>query len=590
MSRIKTPNILLPLSFIFSFVVKINAQNVGIGTINPMARFHVADSSVLFASPGEAEFISPGNPPLSGAGRRMMWYVDKGAFRAGYVDGTQWNKNSIGYYSFATGYNNMANGGFSTAMGGGSTANGAYSLAAGYSSSASGFGAAAFGFRSSAKAYGSVSLGALNDDTDNPDPFNAVPLDRIFQVGNGDINLLTRNNAFTILRNGNVGIGHLNPIAPLSFSSSVGEKITFYGDSSPDYGIGVQSYLLQIHTDASAADIAFGYGSSALFTETMRIKGNGNVGIGTSTPSYPLSFPNTTGDKISLWGNSGAHYGLGVQGGLLQIHSANSVDDIAFGYGSSGSFTERMRVKGNGNIGIGNSNPSYLLDVNGRLRVRSGGSNSVSAGLWLNNNLNNEAAFMGMEDDTHIGFFGNSGAAWKLTMNTVTGALRVNGSEGSSGQLLRSNGTTQSASWVNPLNALYNNMTEYEQTAGSLTVNPLSSQEIPGMSNLTLVITSRSKVIVDAAAQITSNTCVACGGSTASMTVQVYLSSGGPLNTANTRGNIDPGETKTFVTGTKIITLNPGTYTIDVPVSNSNLSGPTLSVAFSRLNIIVIQE
>ncbi len=92
----------------------------------------------------------------------------------------------------------------------------------------------------------------------------------------------------------------------------------------------------------------------------------GRVGVGTASPGFPLSFPNTVGDKISLWGSSGAHYGFGIQGSLLQIHSAGSNDHIAFGYGSSNAFTETMRIKGDGSVGIGTSTPnaSAQLEMN----------------------------------------------------------------------------------------------------------------------------------------------------------------------------------------------------------------------------------
>ena len=58
-----------------------SAQNVGIGTLSPVARLHVADSSVVFTAIGDIP-ATPGNVPVSGAGRRMMWYPDKAAFRA----------------------------------------------------------------------------------------------------------------------------------------------------------------------------------------------------------------------------------------------------------------------------------------------------------------------------------------------------------------------------------------------------------------------------------------------------------------------------------------------------------------------------
>ena len=48
-----------------------NTGNVGIGTTAPVAKLHVADSSVVFNANGYAP-SSPGNPPVSGQGRRVM--------------------------------------------------------------------------------------------------------------------------------------------------------------------------------------------------------------------------------------------------------------------------------------------------------------------------------------------------------------------------------------------------------------------------------------------------------------------------------------------------------------------------------------
>ena len=90
------------LSFIFVLLSYHSfAQNVGVGTTSPLARFHVANSSVLFGAIGDANLLSPGNPPISGAGRRMMWYPDKAAFRVGYVPAGEWDKVNIGNYSAA---------------------------------------------------------------------------------------------------------------------------------------------------------------------------------------------------------------------------------------------------------------------------------------------------------------------------------------------------------------------------------------------------------------------------------------------------------------------------------------------------------
>src|SRR6185295_9460136 len=52
------------------------------------------------------------------------------------------------------------------------------------------------------------------------------------------------------------------------------------------------------------------------------------VGVGMPAPGFPMNFPGVLGDKISLFGAAGPHYGFGVQSTLLQIHSATVADDV----------------------------------------------------------------------------------------------------------------------------------------------------------------------------------------------------------------------------------------------------------------------
>ena len=75
------------------------AQRVGIGTTEPLARLHVADSNVVFTAEGDVPFSTTINPPVSGPGRRMMWYPEKAAFRVGQVDNDDWDRDNIGRYS-----------------------------------------------------------------------------------------------------------------------------------------------------------------------------------------------------------------------------------------------------------------------------------------------------------------------------------------------------------------------------------------------------------------------------------------------------------------------------------------------------------
>jgi hypothetical protein len=57
-----------------------------------------------------------------------------------------------------------------------------------------------------------------------------------------------------------------------------------------------------MYTDLAASDIAFGWGSSGSFNETMRIKGTGSIGIGTSAPTAKLSVNGTANNATGTWG------------------------------------------------------------------------------------------------------------------------------------------------------------------------------------------------------------------------------------------------------------------------------------------------
>ncbi len=110
-------------------------------------------------------------------------------------------------------------------------------------------------------------------------------------------------------------------------------------------------------------------------------RGTGNIGIGANMPGYPLTFPDVPGDKIALYGQYGYHYGIGIGNNLLQLYTNSSASDIAFGYGQSANFTETMRIKGSGYVGIGVPNASITHRLQLPNTADAGGQ--AQASEWL---------------------------------------------------------------------------------------------------------------------------------------------------------------------------------------------------------------
>jgi hypothetical protein len=141
---------------------------------------------------------------------------------------------------------------------------------------------------------------------------------------------------------GNVGIGVANPQSSLDYRGSLAPFFT--------RDIGTTN---------------FGTAQSALQLGVTNT-GSRNVNVG---PSFLFFADNTAGAKSFLGRVSGVWENptAGAEAGaiLFQVRS---------GSGDTGASTERMRITAAGNVGIGTSTPTRLLDVNGGGRFAPGGS------------------------------------------------------------------------------------------------------------------------------------------------------------------------------------------------------------------------
>lgn len=243
----------------------------------------------------------------------------------------------------------------------------------------------------------------------------------------------------------NVGIGTTAPQATLDVRGnqrlggvthfmtydSVGGKIEWKGSN---LYIPVSQYLMQhsaaadglYYNNTSPVSGQLEYrnaaGNPVFFTNFTN--GNGyfknNLGIANLTPQFPLSFNGALGDKISLWTDgTPTHYGFGIQSGLLQMFSKTDADDIAFGFGSSNSFSERARIRNSGEFG---------MELKGRLLLRNGTSPidpAYSPGIWLAMSDNSALlGFMGTQNNQNIGFYGGP-AGWGFTYDAINSRVGI---------------------------------------------------------------------------------------------------------------------------------------------------------------------
>ncbi len=133
-------------------------------------------------------------------------------------------------------------------------------------------------------------------------------------------------------------------------------------------------------------------GNPITFTQAMTLDANGNLGVGTSSPSDKLQVTggtlrveNTLGYGATMLNTSGMgmYMTLADQGNSSAVGTNNG----SLIFYNSGNTTERMRIDASGNVGIGTTSPAYKLQVNNNATVGIGASSlsGISPILYLDN-------------------------------------------------------------------------------------------------------------------------------------------------------------------------------------------------------------
>ena len=156
----------------------------------------------------------------------------------------------------------------------------------------------------------------------------------------------------------------------------------------------------EIYIQAATASDFVSIGTQAA-NNLMRIQGNGNVGIGTTSPGGLLHVSSgTSGDAVVIiesdtdndnendnpqlqfkqdGGNTIAKIGLSGDAGTIFTNSlANTAyfgNDEAASVQLYTNATARLTIESGGDVGIGTTNPGYKLDVNGSVNTAFGATN-----------------------------------------------------------------------------------------------------------------------------------------------------------------------------------------------------------------------
>ena len=219
-----------------------------------------------------------------------------------------------------------------------------------------------------------------------------------------------------------IGGGFQNKIQTNADNSIIGGGINNTIQHNSDNSTISGGVYNTIKTNTHNSTIGGGY------TNTIQASaGNATIGGGVNNTIQAFSYYGTI--------PGGANNSVAADYGFAAGYRAKANHQGAFVWADSqnADFTstgdDQFLIRASGGLGVGVTNPAYLADFGGRIRIRNDPSSApLTAGVWLADD-----AFVGLANSNGavVGLYGNHGAGWQLTMNTTNGYVGVGLSGGS---------------------------------------------------------------------------------------------------------------------------------------------------------------